>query len=445
MSFLKNRNFNPKYFEMKYDRIDKQLYITNRAKFKAQMEPNSLAVFNSNDIYPISADSTMPFQQHRDILYLSGVDQEESILVIFPDARNEAHREVLFLKETSELIAVWEGEKLTKEQAFEVSGIKTVYWLEQFNTIFKQMMAEASIVYINTNEHLRANTEVETREDRFIKQLKLDYPAHSVRKSAPIMHRIRSVKEQVELDLMQKACKITEAGIRRLLKFVKPGVWEYEIEAELAHEFLRNRSRGFAYTPIIASGKNACVLHYIENNQVCNDGDVILLDVGAEYANYASDLTRCLPVNGRFTARQKQVYNAVLHVKKEAEKMLVPGTMMAEYHKEVGKIMEDQLLMLGLIDQTDIKNQKAEWPAYKKYFMHGTSHFLGLDTHDVGIWFEPIKEGMVFTCEPGIYIPEEGLGIRLEDDLVVQKSGAPFNLMKDIPLEADEIETLMNE
>lgn len=409
------------------------------------MEPNSLAVFNSNDIYPISADSTMPFQQHRDILYLSGVDQEESILVIFPDAKNEAHREVLFLKETSELIAVWEGEKLTKEQAFEVSGIKTVYWLEQFNTVFKQMMADASIVYLNTNEHLRANTEVETREDRFIKKLKVDYPAHAVKKSAPVMHRIRSVKEQVELDLMQRACNITEAGIRRLLKFIKPGVWEYEIEAELAHEFIRNRSKGFAYTPIIASGKNACVLHYIENNQVCNDGDVILLDVGAEYANYASDLTRCIPVNGRFTARQKQVYNAVLHVKKEAEKMLVPGTIMAEYHKEVGRIMEDQLLHLGLIDQTDIKNQNAEWPAYKKYFMHGTSHFLGLDTHDVGLWNEPIKEGMVFTCEPGIYIPGEGLGIRLEDDLVVQKTGAPFNLMKNIPLEADEIETLMNE
>ncbi len=409
------------------------------------MEPKSLAVFNSNDIYPISADSTMPFQQHRDILYLSGVDQEESILVIFPDAKNEAHREVLFLKETSELIAVWEGEKLTKEQAFEVSGIKTVYWLEQFNTMFKQMMADASIVYLNTNEHLRANTEVETREDRFIKKLKVDYPAHAVKKSAPVMHRIRSVKEQVELDLMQRACNITEAGIRRLLKFIKPGVWEYEIEAELAHEFIRNRSKGFAYTPIIASGKNACVLHYIENNQVCNDGDVILLDVGAEYANYASDLTRCIPVNGRFTARQKQVYNAVLHVKKEAEKMLVPGTIMAEYHKEVGRIMEDQLLHLGLIDQTDIKNQKAEWPAYKKYFMHGTSHFLGLDTHDVGLWNEPIKEGMVFTCEPGIYIPGEGLGIRLEDDLVVQKTGAPFNLMKNIPLEADEIETLMNE
>jgi Xaa-Pro aminopeptidase len=429
---------------MKYDRIDKQLYIQNRAKFVQYMDSNSLAVFNSNDIYPVSADSTIPFQQHRDILYLSGVDQEESILVLFPDSKNEAHKEVLFLKETSELIAVWEGEKLTKENAYEVSGIKTVYWLNQFPVMFKQMMAEATAVYVNTNEHLRANTEVQTREDRFIVKLKSDYPAHTIRKSAPIMHRIRSVKEALELELMQKACKITESGIRRLLSFIQPGVWEYEIEAELAHEFLRKRSNGFAYTPIIASGKNACVLHYIENNQICLDGDVILLDVGAEYANYSSDLTRCIPVNGRFTERQRNVYNAVLHVKKEAEKLLVPGTMMAEYHKEVGLIMENQLLGLGLIDKTDIKNQKAEWPAYKKYFMHGTSHFIGLDTHDVGLWNEPIKAGMVFTCEPGIYIPEEGLGIRLEDDLVVQASGQPFNLMKDIPLEAAEIEDLMH-
>ena len=429
---------------MKYDRIDKALYIANRQKFTAQMAAGSLAIFNSNDIYPVSADSTLPFAQHRDILYLSGVDQEESILVLFPNASNPAHREVLFLKETSELIAIWEGEKLTKQTAFETSGIQTVYWLQQFPTIFKQMMAEASGIYLNTNEHLRANTEVETREDRFIKQVKQDYPAHQVHKAAPIMHKIRSVKEAIELDLMQTACNITEAGVRRLLGFIKPGVWEYEIEAELAHEFLRKRSKGFAYTPIIASGKNACVLHYIENNQQCLDGDVILLDVGAEYANYSSDLTRCIPVNGRFTARQKAVYNAVLHVKNEATKLLVPGTIMAEYHKQVGTLMEEQLVNLGLISMEDIKNQDPAWPAYKKYFMHGTSHFLGLDTHDVGLWHEPIAANMVFTVEPGIYIPAEGLGIRLEDDVVVQANGAPFNLMGNIPIEADEIEALMN-
>jgi Xaa-Pro aminopeptidase len=430
---------------MKYDRVPKELYIKNRAKFTALMEKDALAVFNSNDIYPISADSTLPFQQHRDIFYLSGVDQEESVLVLFPGAINPAHREVLFLRETNEHIAVWEGEKLTKEAAFQTSGIQTVYWLNQFDTIFKQMMADASTIYLNTNEHLRANTEVETREDRFIKRIKKTYPAHQIRKSAPLIHRIRSVKEKEELDLMQRACTITEGGFRRLLGFIKPGVWEYEIEAELAHEFLRNRSRGFAYSPIVASGKNACVLHYIENNKQCRDGEVILLDFGAEYANYSSDLSRCVPVNGRFTSRQKEVYNAVLHVKKEAEKLLVPGTLLAEYHKQVGVLMEEQLLKLKLIDKTDIANQRTDWPAYKKYFMHGTSHFLGLDTHDVGLWNEPIQAGMVFTCEPGIYIPEEGLGIRIEDDLVVQERGAPFNLMSNIPIEADEVEALMND
>lgn len=429
---------------MKYDRIDKALYIANRQNFTAQMAVNTLAVFNSNDIYPVSADSTLPFAQHRDILYLSGVDQEESILVLFPNASNPAHREVLFLKETSELIAIWEGEKLTKQTAFDTSGIQTVYWLQQFSTIFRQLMAEAQGIYLNTNEHLRANTEVETREDRFIKQLKLDYPVHQVYKSAPLLHKIRSVKHQIELELMQTACNITEAGVRRLLGFIKPGVWEYEIEAELAHEFLRKRSKGFAYTPIVASGKNACVLHYIENNQQCQSGDVILLDVGAEYANYSSDLTRCIPVSGRFTARQKAVYNAVLHVKNEATKLLVPGTVMVEYHKQVGLLMQEQLVNLGLITTDDINNQDPAWPAYKKYFMHGTSHFLGLDTHDVGLWHEPIAANMVFTVEPGIYIPAEGLGIRLEDDVVVQASGAPFNLMGNIPIEAEEIEALMN-
>lgn len=429
---------------MKYDRINKELFIRNRAKFVASMAPKSIAFFNSNDIYPISADSTIPFQQHRDIFYLSGVDQEESILVLFPDAFNEEHREMLFLRETNEHIAVWEGEKLTKEAAFDTAGIKNVYWLDQFETIMKVITAQADHLYVNTNEHTRANTTVETREDRFIKKLKRDYPAHGFKKSAPIMHRIRSVKEDIELDLMQKACNITEKGVRRILDFVQPGVMEYEIEAELMHEFLNNRSKGFAYTPIIASGKNACVLHYIENNQKCNDGDVILMDFGAEYANYASDLTRCIPVSGRFTDRQKAVYNAVLSVKKAAEKLLVPGTFLGEYHVEVGKLMEIELLGLGLISQTDIDNQDPKWPAYKKYFMHGTSHYIGLDTHDVGLWTEPLKAGMVFTCEPGIYIPDENLGIRIEDDLVVQASGDPFNLMGNIPIEIEEIEDLMN-
>ena len=429
---------------MKYHRINRELFIHNRKRFVEKMNGHSLAIFNANDIFAISADSTMPFQQHRDIFHLSGVDQEESVLILFPTAKNVNHREVLFLKETNEHIAIWEGAKLTKQDAFEVSGIKTVYWLNQMDVILKQMLADADSIYINTNEHLRANTEMETRESRFVKQLLQKYPAHQVRKSAPIMHSIRAIKHSVEIELMQTACNITEKGFRRLLGFVKPDVWEYEIEAELMHEFLRNRSKGFAYTPIIASGANANVLHYIENNQKCKAGDVILLDVAAEYANYASDMSRCIPVNGRFTARQKQVYNAVLHVKKEAEKMLVAGTMLSEYQKEVGLIMQDQLVQLGLISQNDIANQNPDWPAYKKYFMHGTSHFIGLDTHDVGHWDAPIEAGMVFTCEPGIYIQEESLGIRLEDNLVIQASGPAVNLMQNIPLEADEIESLMN-
>lgn len=430
---------------MKYHKIDSQLFIHNRKRFVSEINNGALAIFNSNDIYPISADSTIPFQQHRDIFHLSGVDQEESVLVLFPSCKNEKHREILFLKETNEHIAVWEGEKLTKEKAFETSGIKTVYWLDQFHTILKQLMTEANTLYINTNEHLRADTTVQTREDRFVKWIKEEYPAHQVAKSAPIMHKIRSVKHAVEIDLMQTACNITKAGIERLLKFIKPGVWEFEIEAELIHEFTKNRSKGFAYTPIIASGANACVLHYIDNTSEVKDGDLILLDVGAEYANYASDLTRCLPANGRFSNRQKEVYNAVLRVKKQAEKMLVPGTLLPEYHAEVGKIMESELLGLKLIDKHDVAKQDSNWPAYKKYFMHGTSHFIGLDTHDVGFFNEPIQAGMAFTCEPGIYIPEENLGIRIEDDLVVQQSGAPLNLMSDIPIEVEHIESLMND
>ena len=408
------------------------------------MKPKSLAVFNSNDTYPISADSTMPFEQHRDIFYLSGVDQEESILVLFPDCPKAQHREILFLKETNEHIAVWEGEKLTKEAALKTSGVKTVYWLQDLDKIMFEIMTQCDTVYINTNEHYRANVETETREDRFTKWLKNKYPAHAVAKSNPILQRLRSVKEQEELDLIQTACDITEKGFRRILGFVKPNVWEYEIEAEFMHEFLRNRSKKFAYTPIVASGANANVLHYIENNQQCKSGELILLDVGAEYANYSSDMTRTIPVSGKFTKRQKEVYNAVLHVKNEATKMLVPGTDWAAYHIEVGKLMTSELSGLGLLSKADIQNEDKDWPAYKKYFMHGTSHHMGLDTHDYGILTEPMQANMVFTVEPGIYIPEERFGIRLEDDVIIQEKGEPFNLMKNIPIEIEEIEDLMN-
>ncbi len=428
---------------MKYDPIDASLFTKNRKKFMAQMKPKSIAVFNSNDIYPISADSTMPFQQHRDIFYLSGVDQEESILLLFPDAINKEQREVLFVRETNDHIAVWEGEKLSKEQGTKVSGIKNVQWLSNFDKVFFDLMTEAETVYFNTNEHYRQSVQTQTREDRFILKCKEQFPAHSWAKSNPILQQIRGVKEPQEIALMQQACNITEKGFRRILQFTKPGVWEYEIEAEFLHEFIRNRSKGFAYTPIVASGNNANVLHYVVNNQQCKAGDLILLDVGAEYANYSSDMTRTIPVSGKFTKRQREVYNAVLRVKNEATKMLVPGTLWAEYHKEVGNIMTSELLGLKLLDKADVKNEDKDWPAYKKYFMHGTSHHIGLDTHDYGPLKTPMKANMVFTVEPGIYIPQEKFGIRLEDDVVVQAKGAPINLMKNIPIEAEEIEEIM--
>ena len=428
---------------MKYTAINNSLYINNRKNFVKHLKPKSIAVLNSNDIMPTNADGLMPFRQNNDLLYLSGVDQEDSILVIFPEASNPAHREILFVKETSELIAIWEGAKLTKAGATEQSGIQTVYWLSQFDTIFHALVTESKNIYLNQNEHLRAVVTVETRDERFSKDCRIKYPIHNYERLAPIMRTLRPIKSQLELDTMQHACNITEKGFRRILNFVKPGVMEYEIEAEFAHEFLMNRSRGFAYEPIIASGANANVLHYVENNKVCNAGDVILMDVGAEYGNYASDMTRCVPVSGKFTARQKDVYNAVLNVMKSATKMLVPGIDHEAYHAEVGKLMESELIGLGLLDKTAVANQDVNNPLYKKYFMHGTSHHIGLDVHDIEVRNRPFEVGMVLTVEPGIYIPEENLGIRLENDILITKDGQ-LDLMQNIPLEAEEIEDLMN-
>ncbi len=428
---------------MKYQPISKKLFEHNRALFSTHLNTQSLAVFCSNDKMPTNADGTMPFKQNSDLFWMSGVDQEESKLVIFPGCLNPKHREILFLKETSDLISIWEGEKLSKEKAYNVSGISTVYWNSQFEDVFNELMKEAESIYLNSNDHTRSTSKVQTQTDRFNDWCKRNFSTKQYIKSAPIMHDLRSVKHPVEIELLQRACNITEKGFRRVLKFVKAGVMEYEIEAEYMHEFLINRSKGFAYEPIIASGRNACVLHYIDNNKVCLDGDVILMDVGAEYANYSSDMTRCVPVNGRFTRRQKDVYNAVLNVMKQARSMLKPGVLLSDYHKEVGLIMQSELIGLGLINQHDIDKQDPKNPAYRKYFMHGTSHFLGLDVHDVGHFDKPIKEGMVFTCEPGIYILEENLGIRLENDLVITND-KPFDLMTNIPLEPEEIEDLMN-
>lgn len=407
------------------------------------MKPNSIAIIHANDIYPTNADGTMAFKQNADLFYLTGVDQEETVLVLMPDAKDPKQREILFVKETSELIAIWEGDKLTKEQARAATGIERIEWSASFESMLHSLVPQADNIYLPTNEHLRAAVIVETRNDRFIKQCQARYPLHRYERLAPLMHQLRMTKDPVEIDMIQKACDITEAGFRRLLGFVKPGVGEWEIEAELLHEFVRRGSRGFAYGPIIGSGKNACVLHYVENDKPCQAGDCVLLDVAAEYAGWASDLTRTIPVSGRFSKRQRQVYDAVLRVLRGANKLLRPGNTPMDYQKQVVELMEGELVGLGLIDAKAAKEQGPDKPLVRKYFMHGTSHHMGLDVHDVAPPNEPFAEGMVFTIEPGIYIREEGLGVRLENDVLIGKH-ENFDLMGKIPIEADEIESLMN-
>lgn len=428
---------------MKYEKINNKLFIQNRENFAKNMKKGSIALFHSNDEMPRSGDMAFVFRQNADLFYLTGVDQEETVLCLFPDCPNSAYKEALFVRRTDENIAIWEGHKLTKEEATDVSGIKNVFWYDEWEKMINTVTLMAENIYLNLNENDRFPNNVPYNGIRFANKIMAKYPVHNYERSAPILGRCRSVKSEYEIDLIQKACDITEKGFRRTLDFVKPGVWEHEIEAEVTHEFLMNRSSGHAYTPIIASGYNACVLHYIDNNMECKDGDVILFDFGADYANYASDLSRSIPVSGRFTSRQKDVYNAVLHVQKEAMKLLKPGAMFDTYHKQVGELMTEQLVNLGLITMDDVRNEDPAWPAYKKYFMHGTSHHLGIDVHDFALKWEPMQVGNVFTVEPGIYIPEENLGIRIENDIVITETG--FNdLMKNIPVEADEIEELMN-
>jgi Xaa-Pro aminopeptidase len=426
---------------MKYNSLNKDIFNKNRALFSQRFEKNSLAIFNSNDIMPTNADGTMPFKQNSDLFWLSGIDQEESVLIIVNN--NSAFEELLFLKETNEHIAIWEGAKLSKLEAQKNSGIQKVYWLDELEHFLKDKISEIDNVYLNKNIHARSSSEVQTRDDRFRNKIKNQFPNKKIKEIAPLMHKLRFIKSNLEVELMQHACNITEKGLRRILPIIKPGIMEYEIEAELMHEFLSNRSTGFAYQPIIGSGSDSCVLHYIENNKKCLDGDVLLMDFGAEYANYASDLTRTVPVNGVFSARQRNVYNAVHRVMKQATNMLRPGTDHKKMQQEVVKIMEGELITLGLFDRHDIKKQDPKNPLFKKYFMHGTSHSLGLDVHDVGDTSAPMAEGMVFTCEPGIYIRDEGIGIRLENDILITK-GDPNDLMKNIPIEIDEIEELMN-
>ena len=428
---------------MKYSPIDNSLFIKNRKKFIDKMEDNSIAFFNSNDNYPVSADTTLPFEQHRDLFYLSGINQEETVLLLFKKS-NQEFKEIIFLTKPNDLLTHWEGARLDRKKTLSISGIQNICWLNELNNIIGALMKEVQILYLNKNEHYRAKIETQTREERFNNWITKEYPSKETKGCNIILQVLRSIKEPIEIQLIQKACDITELGFRRILNFVKPGVWEYEIEAEFSHEFLRNKSKKFAYSPIIASGINSNILHYIKNNNQCREGDVLLLDVGAEYANYSSDMTRTIPVSGKFTKRQKAIYNSVLLVKNEAAKLLRPGLLWKEHYAEVGKIMTSELLKLGLLSKNDVQNQTKENPAFKKYFTHGVSHHLGLDTHDYGDLSRPIEKNMVFTVEPGIYVQEENFGIRLEDDVVVQENTDPINLMKNIPIEIEEIEDLMN-
>ncbi len=429
---------------MRYTPADRSLFIHNRQEFVKQLKPNSIVVIKSNDIYPKNADGLMNFHQNADLYYLSGIDQEESVLLLFPDTKEEQHREVLFILETNEQLAIWEGEKISKKRATELSGVSNIQWVENFDKTFFALTQQADNIYLNTNEHPRMTTKVETANDRFINECKSLYPLHNYERLAPITYKQRMVKHEEEVKMIQHACDITKKGFLRLLGFIKPGVGEWEIEAELIHEFTRNKSKGFAYSPIIASGFNACVLHYIENNSKVKDGEVILLDVAAEYGNWQSDLTRSVPANGKFTERQRAVYDAVLRVFRFANSILRPGVYPKDYQNQVIEFMEKQLIDLGLIDADEAAKQDASKPLVKKYFMHGTSHHLGLDVHDVCLPNTPFQVGNVVTVEPGIYIREESLGIRLENDILIGER-ENIDLMASIPIEADEIEALMAE
>ncbi len=427
---------------MKYFPIDNNLFIENRKKFTSQLLSESIAIFHSNDEMPRNGDQNYPFRQQSDLFWLTGIDQEQTVLIIATDHPVPEYREMLFLRKTNEHIAVWEGHKYTKEEARTASGIQNVYWTDDMAAILPVLMHHTSNVYINLNENDRFVTEVIYRDERKANELKSKYPNHQYERSGTIMANLRAIKSETEIKLISQACEITNKAFKRVLQITRPGVMEYEIEAGIIHSFIRNRASGHAYYPIIASGASACVLHYNENNKECKDGEVILLDFGAEYANYAADLTRSIPVNGKFTSRQRDVYNAVLRVMRAATKMLVVGNTIPKYQEEVGKIMEQELIGLKLLDKTEVLKQDPKQPLYKKYFMHGTSHFLGLDVHDIGNRYLPIQAGMVFTCEPGIYIPEEGLGIRIENDILITEKG-PVDLMASIPIEVDEIEELM--
>ncbi len=428
---------------MRHESIDPQLFVGNRRRLARLLPPGSIAVVNANDLLPTNADATLRIVPNSDLFHLTGVEQEESILVLFPDADDERHREILFLRETSELISIWEGKKLTREVAREVTGIRNVQWVSEFPKLFHRLMCEAEHVWLDSNEHKRAEIVVETREARFVHWVKERYPLHHYHRLARLLHRVRVTKQAAEIQLLQQACDVTQAGFERVARFVQPGVSEHEIEAEFAHEFIRRRST-FAYNPIIASGPNACVLHYVENDQPCRDGDLLLLDVAACHANYNADLTRTLPVNGHFTRRQRQVYEAVLRALRAGIAGLKPGVKWKHWQEAAEELLARECVDLGLLKATDL-HKASDDPTkrpVKKYFMHGLGHPLGLDVHDVGFTTEPFAAGWVMTVEPGLYIREEGIGVRLENDILITDKG-PVDLMANIALEPGEIEALM--
>ena len=427
---------------MRHKPIKNKLFAQNRKRLIDLMVPKALAAVNANDVLPTNADGTLLIHPNSDLFFLSGIEQEESILLLFPDASEAKNREILFLRQPNEHLQIWEGYKHSKEDARKISGIKNVQWLSEFPVIFRSLMCEAESIYINSNEYKRANVEVQTRDARFIRQCQEDFPLHTYRRLAPLLHQLRVVKTDLELELLREAVDITAKGFRRTLRFVKPGVTEYEVEAEMAREFIKRRGK-FAYTPIIASGKNNCVLHYLQNDQVCKKGQLLLMDVASSYANYNADLTRTIPVSGKFNRRQKKVYNAVLRVLRASIEGATVGKLHRDWQKESQAHMNEELLKLGLLKKSQIKKQDPDNPACRKYFMHGLGHPLGLDVHDVGDNYAPFEPGTVLTVEPGIYLPEESFGVRLEDDIVVTGEG-PINLMAKIPVEPDEIESIMN-
>jgi len=424
----------------RYKNIPNTLFTKNRANFIKKMAPNSMAIFFSNDLMPRSADGFHNFRQNPDFYYLTGIDQEDCILILYPDAPTSSHKEMLFLKETNEHIAVWEGEKVDKTLGEKLSGIKSIHWNDQFNNILNHLSGYVDTFYLNINENDRSGSPVPTKEIRFAKEMRERFPLHKFERSAPILAYLRSIKHQEEIDVIQHACNITEKAFRNVLKTIQPGMMEYEVEAEIISTFIRNGATGHAYSPIIASGANACVLHYVSNDLVCKDGDLVLFDFGAEYANYASDMSRTIPVNGKFSTRQKEVYNACLKIHQEAIKMMRPGITLNDFNLEVKKMMGSALIDLNLIDKEVDDATKMQQTI--KYFPHGTSHFMGIDVHDVGARYSKIEENMCFTIEPGIYIREEGIGIRIENDIIIKENGN-IDLMKNIPITVEEIESIM--